>query len=344
METKKLSKPEIQFLLNQFHIKSYDEVKFIDSSHGDKDIRHNYIIDQKYVLRLNSAKVMNDERISELNRLVHRYRDFGMKAPLFLKNNSDTYTVEEKEYICYLSEYLNDSIANDVIENSRANLIHQRVIFIAQFAEKYKNVDLFATKSMYSLFELCPYDALFCGVDEKQDNCNDLVRDLNTLHETELADKILKYNDSVREELLSFYQELPRCVFQGDENFSNLCVDENNRIVGLFDFNMAGTDVIANYLANIAFQGNYYYTDEIFDKYQPQEILDMILKSYLENTALIQMHYQFTEKEFYAYKQYSKIVILFGYCNQAAYSSYMKKEKYKEKALELLKLLLEVQF
>ena len=64
-----LDRDEIEKLLSKYGIVSFDNFTMIDSSHGDTDIRHNYIIDKKYVLRVNSAKVMGEERIKELNTL-----------------------------------------------------------------------------------------------------------------------------------------------------------------------------------------------------------------------------------------------------------------------------------
>jgi len=58
-----LNRSEIEKLLNMYGITAFDNFTMIDSSHGDSDIRHNYIIDKKYVLRVNSAKVMSEERI-----------------------------------------------------------------------------------------------------------------------------------------------------------------------------------------------------------------------------------------------------------------------------------------
>lgn len=102
---------------------------------------------------------------------------------------------------------------------------------------------------------------------------------------------------------------------------------------------MSGTDVIVNYLANIAFQGNFYYTDEIMEQYSAQEIFEMVMNSYMENTSLIQQYYDFDAKEAKAYKLYAKIVMFSGAVNQEAFSEYLKTEKYKEKIVELLYLI-----
>lgn len=158
----------VRELLRLFGADSVQTVEFTDSSHGDSDIRHNYLIDRKYVLRINSAPVMTDGRLEELNRLIERYREFGMHAPKFLKAKDGRFIVERDGNICYLSEYLDETVADDVKDGCLEELRTQRRIFIARFAEKYRNVDLTETVSMYSIFDLSPYDKLDgLEIDEK---------------------------------------------------------------------------------------------------------------------------------------------------------------------------------
>ena len=173
MEIIQISKESSQYnqvldLLQQFQIHNAEKVEFVDSSQGEDDIRHNYIIDKKYVLRLNSAKVMTEERLTELNTLIDRYRSFGMKAPLFLKAENGSFVVEQDGKNCYLSEYLDLPLAEDVKFRCREDLIRQRLVFISRFAQTFKNVDLVETVSMFSIFDLAPYDKLSgLDIDEK---------------------------------------------------------------------------------------------------------------------------------------------------------------------------------
>ena len=100
MEITNISKESSQYtqvldLLRQFGVHRAENIAFVDSSHGEDDIRHNFIIGKKYVLRINSAKVMTEERLTELNTLIERYRFFGMKAPLFLKAENGNFVVEQ---------------------------------------------------------------------------------------------------------------------------------------------------------------------------------------------------------------------------------------------------------
>ena len=346
MEIIQISKESSQYthvldLLRQFDIHGAENIEYVDSSQGEDDIRHNYIIDKKYVLRLNSAKVMTEERLTELNTLIERYRSFGMKAPLFLKAENGSFVVEQDGKNCYLSEYLDLPLAEDVKFRCREELMRQRLVFISRFAQTYKNIDLVETVSMFSIFDLAPYDKLSgLDIDEKQENLNQLVADLTQAGYVELAQKVNAKNEELRRQLKPIYKELPRCVFQGDENFSNLCVDENDQIVGLFDFNMSGTEVIANYLANNAFMGHFCYEDEILDKHTPKEVLQILLGAFRRSTALIREHYSFTEQEFSAYLLYGKIAMISAYWNASTFGEYLKQEKYKDKIVAIIELIL----
>ena len=124
-------------------------------------------------------------------------------------------------------------------------------------------------------------------------------------------------------------------VYSKVMNFSNLCVDEHDQIIGLFDFNMSGTEVNANYLANNGF-GNFFYEEEIVDKHRPKEILQMLLDAYHRSTDLICQHYSFTELEFFAYRLYSQIAMFSAYWNTSAFAEYLQQEKYKDKIASII--------
>lgn len=189
-------------LLRQFDIHGAENIEFVDSSQGEDDIRHNYIIDKKYVLRINSAKVMTENRLTELNTLIERYRSFGMKAPLYLKAENGSFVVEQDGKNCYLSEYLDLPLAEDVKFRCREELMRQRLVFISRFAQTYKNVDLVETVSMFSIFDLAPYDKLSgLDIDEKQENLNQLVADLTQAGYVDLAQKVNAKNEELRRQL-----------------------------------------------------------------------------------------------------------------------------------------------
>ena len=159
---------------------------------------------------------------------------------------------------------------------------------------------------MYSIFDLSPYDKLDgLEIDEKQDNFNHLTADLQKAGEYALAERLAQENERIRRELKIVLQKNFRAAFSRRREFLQPVVDENRRISGLFDFNMSGTEVIANYLANAAM--NFFYTDEIMQSRSADEIYRMLTKAYAENTELIRKYYNFTPQEFRAYRLYSKL-------------------------------------
>lgn len=333
---KELTKQELIDLLKEYGIEESITYEMIDSSHGDDDMRLNYIINQKYVLRINSASVMSDERLRELNSLITRYNQIGLKAPYFIADENGHFLHQNHGNYVYLSEYLNETIADDVKGDNFEALVDERLILVARYAQMYKNVDLIQTRSMHSLFELSPYDLPY-GIDEKKDNLNELVETLKEIGEIELAEQFITENEKIRNELLTVYKTLPCCVFQGDENFSNLCVDDDRHIIGLFDFNMSGTDVNANYLANLAFQGRFFYRENVFDESNAEDLYNKVLNSFKQATELIEQYYLFTEDERKAYYLYAKIVLIFGYVNVSAFQYYLKKLEYRTQAISLLR-------
>ena len=292
---KELNRKEIEQILDGFGIEAFENSEMIDSSHGNRDIRHNYIIDKKYVLRINSAQVMTEERVVELNTLVKKYNDFGIKAPYFIPDKFGKYVMEYKKCYCYLSEYLDFPLAIDTESMFKRELYNERIVFICRFAEKFKDDELSDTLSMYSLFELAPYDQPK-GIDEKQENFNNLIEDLKVAGELELVNRLTMAYETIRAELMSIYKTLPRCVFQGDFDFS----------------------------------------EELLEDCSAEEIFDRMMFAYIDSTKNIQKYYQFSREEKRAYELYSCVVLISGYMNQWAYSEFLKSEKYKVKMVELL--------
>lgn len=333
-----LNLSQINTFLASYEIPAIKGFELIDSSHGEEDVRHNYILDRRYVLRVNSAPVFTEQRLSELNRLIDRYRDFGLKSPLFLSDKNGKYLQEIDGCYAYLSEYLDLPLADD--REEKRKLIGERLSFVARFAQRYRGVDLVDTRSMYSLFELSPYDEL-TGVNEKQDNLNELSAALRKWGYDGLADRLNQRNEELRSQLRSIYRELPRCVFQGDENFSNLCLDEAGHIAGIFDFNMSGTEVIANYLANLAFQARINFLDNCFDENSPEQVFAEIADVFRDSTAQIQQHYAFSEPEKQAYFRYAELVLLSGNAIVSALTQHLECEKTREKAAALLQKIME---
>ena len=67
-----LAKQTITEILKKFGLTLNDVTKEVDTSHGDDDGRLNYILDDKYVLKVHSVRSMWELRLQEIQRLIDR--------------------------------------------------------------------------------------------------------------------------------------------------------------------------------------------------------------------------------------------------------------------------------
>ena len=234
----------------------------------------------------------------------------------------------------YLSEFVDLPVAEDagLSEEERDALRTEVVLSLAGFMERYKGVDLIPTMGMYSLFDLCPYDVPL-GIDEKQQNMNNICATLREIGEETLARKLEEKNKAVRSGLLSIYKDLPRCVTQGDENLSNVLIDDRRRPMGLIDFNLSGTDVCVNLIANNAdFDLDIMHGRPI----DAEAVLEKGLTAYRKNAAMILGVYHATEAERSALADYAWIVLASMYPYAYAFIDRIKKEESRDSTLALL--------
>ena len=243
---------DILQLLSQYGFTARGEMRLIDSSRGADDLRLNYIIDRKWVLRLCNAPEMTEKRLTELNRLIARYNAFGLVCPSFLTDPEGRFFHAWRGLTCCLSEYVDLPTADSLplTEAEKETLRLEVLDSVAGFAERYRNADLSDTMGMYSLFDLSPFDRPI-GKDEKQQNFDSLCSALRAEGQLSLAGCLEEKHARIRNQLKAVYRGLPRCVFQADENLSNVLVNEEHHLAGLIDFNLAGTEVVVNQFANL---------------------------------------------------------------------------------------------
>ncbi|GEM_PF-74131 len=328
---------EILAALAGFGIAGGDEIRLIDTSHGADDIRLNYIIDKKWVLRFCNAPEMTEKRMNELNRLIGRYKDFGLRCPAFIPDKDGAFFRGWHELVCYLAEYVDLPLGDELSPEEQDALWPEVLESVARFAERYKNVDLIDTMGMYSLFDLAPYD-IAVGKDEKQQNFERLTEKLREMGETALAERLEKKHSEVREKLRAVYRELPRCVFQADENLSNVLIDENKHMAGLIDFNNAGTEVIVNQFANLG--GG--FDEDTLEPIGAGTRLENYLKGEKKLRARMLGIYHATELEERAMEWYGWIAAAAGWPQVCFFIAGLESEKLRGEILDLLALIAEL--
>lgn len=323
---------EIQEIMLHFGLSVQSVTNFYDTSRGDDDKRLNYILDDKYVLKVNSVRAMWEDRLQEIKRLIARYRSIGVYCPDIIPalDGSLSYTIckDGVEYICFVEEYAMYPVLADGAELDRREVIEHLGILAA----KYTGVDLSQTKSMWSIIDLAPLDV---DIDEKQENTNMLVEALRENGYTDLAEQVESINNTLREKIMPVFSELPRCVYQGDLNGTNELVKDGH-FAGLIDFNMSGTDVNINVFLN---ETNWFPEEYEFDSLSVPEIIARQDSEQEDNLAVIFKNYSLNDAEKYAFPYYKRIVDMFQYPDVCEMVEWLKNDARRDKCAELIRAL-----
>lgn len=328
-----MEKEQLQKIMAQFGLKFEELTAFHDTSHGEDDKRLNYILDNAYVLKINSMASMWEERLQEIARLIDRYRSIGVYCPRILPTLTGAlsvpYDMDGVTYICFVEEFAKYPVCGDEVEIPREEIIAH----LGTLAAAYTDVDLSDIHSMWSIIDLAPLDT---DVDEKQGNANLLTSSLEEIGEVELAKQVCRFNESLRGQILTGFRELPRCVFQGDLNVANYLLHEGH-FAGLIDFNMAGTDVNINVFVN---ETNDFPGDQEIDTLTIPEILNQMAAYQKRLLNRIWETYTPNELELRLLPCFQKICDLFQWPNVCSLCAWLKEDNRRDKALALIRELI----
>lgn len=324
---------EIQRIASRFGLDVQRVTDMYDTSHGEDDKRLNYVLDGKYVLKVNSVGAMWEERLQEIRRLIGRYRSIGVYCPDLIPTPegalSCDLTRDGKEYVCFVEEFAEYPVIGDMDHDRKEIVEHLGIL-----ASKYTGVDLSETRSMWSIIDLAPLDV---DIDEKQENTDILVNALRDHGFTELAERVDRLNNMLRERIKAVFAELPRCVYQGDLNSTNE-LHKDGHFVGLIDFNMAGTEVNINVFVN---ETQSFPEEEEFDLRTVPQILAEMEREQEAGLAVILRNYSLNADEEYAMPYYKRISDLFQYPNVCSMVKWLKDESRREKCVSLITALAE---
>ena len=186
---------------------------------------------------------------------------------------------------------------------------------------------------MWSLIDLAPLDT---DIDEKAENVRTLIETLNKVGYNELALRVKRFDETTREAISADYKALPRCVYQGDLNGTNI-LSENGHFKGLIDFNLSGTEVNINCFLN---ETNWFPSDYEFDTMDIEEIVYRVNDYQNELLKSIFKHYSLNPLESRLFPYYKRIVDLEQYPNVCQMVRYLKDGARREKAVRLVETLI----
>lgn len=317
---------------------AFDGVREIkDTSRGEADRRYACFLDERYVLKLTNAPDMHEARLEEIAGLIERYRATGLYAPRLIENRSGEYSreyvMDNIRFLCYVEEYAQYSVCTDEIY-APLDFKKTVVAHLGAFAAKYTGAELTQQRSMWSIIDLAPLDA---DVDEKQENLNLLVETLSSYGRADLARALAAFNGAARERIKARYLELPRCVFQGDLNSSNLLTDENGRFVGLIDFNLCGTEVNINCFLN---ETMYFMERSDFEGKTAREVFQNALRYQDALLDVILQHYALNDLERALTEDYRRVILCSFYPNIMLWRELLKEGAHAEAVCGLIEEIL----
>lgn len=309
----------------------------IDTSHGKTDLRYNFIINNKYVLKMNSAGSVSEAFLQGINRLVMRYRKIGVWCPQILETENgqliSEWDLSKEKFKCYIEEYAPYQIAEEV---EFYTFKEEMLEHIGKLAVQYTDVDLVEHKSMWSLIDLSPYDN---EIDEKQENLDMLIEVLKNHDYVKEAENLMKLNNISRSHIRAHFELLPRCVYQGDLNPSNLLMDEQKHFVGLIDFNMYGTEVNINCFLN---ESMYYFRKEDFEELCAKDIFSKMNQIQGRLLNVIFRNYILNDIEKKVFEDYKRVVDMSFYPNVMLLIELIQNRKYVDKVIQLINLICEI--
>lgn len=326
-----MEKEELHKIMTAYGLTFQQITGFCDTSHSENDRRLNYMLDNRYVLKIHSACSMWEDRLQEISRLIDRYRSVGVYCPRMIPTVSGSfscpYEMDGQKLNCFLEAYSIYPICecNDQLDRKEV------VAHLGLLADRYTGVDLSETYDMWSIFELSPLDQVY-GIDEKQANADLLTDALKEVQLASLAEDVANFNHRLRLEIQNGFRELPRCVYQGDLNYTNY-LQKDGHFAGLIDFNLSGTDVNINEFVN---ETNWFATTEEFDKMSVSEILSAIDAEQSEVLDVILSNYSLNPLEQKMLPYFKGISDLFQYPNVCQLVEWLRDETRREKAVKLI--------
>lgn len=291
-----------------------------------------YLLNQDYILEVNTTEILTENKIELINKLVDRYREFGLLAPKYIKNLDNEYVYVDGDTYYVVYEYINESLLKDCKDIKYLDINKELYKYIGDYSSMYKNENIMPFRTTHSIIDLSPVDS---EIDEKQVNLNSLCESLAKAGFIDLRNKLIKYNENLRKELKEIYKKLPRCNYHGNLTSRSILIKDNH-FAGLTDFSLAGSEVIVNYFANEARAD---ISEDEFLVFSAAEIRNRIINGHKRNIGLILDHYVMTPEEKKALELYNKLLFISGFSYYTVYRNVLR-TKNRNKVTSLLYMLI----
>ncbi len=301
----------MEYPISLYYDTEVSDVKTLDLCRGDDDYRKVHIVDdgnRKLVIKYLSNTFSDKRRIEGWFKLMDEYRKIGLYCPAVVPNRNGELlhcdTVDGRDYYTYAEEYsvykTAEHIGKEKYKDQQGHDCFVPDVMRSLGKIASAKLDILDWASAYCLLEP------FCAPDTTDEATECAVAFVNYIRDNipaflPRAEALLEMFYKRQEELDTVYSSLPTSCFQADLNDSNILLDENNKFVGLIDFNLCGKEPILNYAVREALWG-------ISDKrlfgekdsrlyFYDSDLDELRIKLFLENIGYIKENYEFSELE-----------------------------------------------
>ena len=239
----------------------------IETGINESDLRETVIgklpSGKQYVLKIVDNDFTFPEKIEVWSRTAEEYQKLGYYAPTIYRDREGNFprvSYKGRKCVAFAEDYApyvpvedrflgkNEKATGDEPKKPirKPYEVYQREMWqmTAKIAEKH--FDYTEYPSAWCLFQrFCPSDEM----DEITENAVEWKEYADSLPEKfhEQVERIWKRWNDNKDALEKVYHLLPTSIFQADLNATNLLLDEQDRFVGVFDFNLCGKEVCLNY-------------------------------------------------------------------------------------------------
>lgn len=275
----------------------------------------------KLAIKVTKNTFSTPERVKGWAELIEHYNHLGIYCPKIVRNKNGEYCATVDGYLVFAEEYMKYKTVSERDECVTSEQKYERKL--------YESIGLVAANPA----PLVPWSTAYCIYDkfdktDKYDEnyeCAMAIRDYysdNIPEHAMRANKLFEEYCRRREKFEPIYRLLPKAVFQGDINESNILITPTGYFKGMIDFNLSGTEIILNYTFCESFCC--LDDDSEIDLLLDTEALKKRDAWTAQRLAWIGKYYKFTDDEREAFTEYYNIVAPFRWPYHSFFLSLLK--------------------
>ncbi|WP_225999507.1 phosphotransferase enzyme family protein [Paenibacillus sp. BJ-4] len=295
----------IQSGLKLFFVQKCEIIHIINNSRSNEKRYISFAMaggQLRIVIKMYSSSYVDSLRIHSWQRLADIYWKEGVVTPQFLPSLSGKFAeavmIEDDTFYIWVEEY----IASKYQLGRGIKLEEQSLFVFKRIGQMKGKMHRLAFENQIKCDWVSPWRLYepFTAEEECDENYTNALWLYNSFKDTEEAGQVIEeiwsiYNSN-RRKLKEFYDHLPTGQVQGDFSPANFIVNPRNSIIGIYDYNLSGSDAfISDCIQEGIFLAYECYETEWFDDEHVQAMdkrFEEYIKGYTTEYPLCDMEFK----------------------------------------------------